>query len=72
MFYGHSQCGELQNWICFAVSVGMLPSTVRPEKPSKMKALEDLDALGKSLLKQSLPTSCKLGSQFTKYVPCNF
>ncbi|XP_021941877.1 ADP-ribosylation factor-binding protein GGA1 isoform X2 [Zootermopsis nevadensis] len=42
------------------------PIAGEPEKPSKLKALEDLDALGKSLLKQSLPTSCKLGSQFAK------
>lgn len=68
----HSQYGELQNWICFPVSVRTFPSIVEPEKPSKLKALEDLDALGKTLLKQSLPTSCKLGSQFTKYVHCHF
>jgi hypothetical protein len=68
MFYSHSRYDELQNWICFPVSVGMFPSMAEPEKPSKLKALEDLDALGKTLLKQSLPTSYKLGSQFTKYV----
>ncbi|XP_069694970.1 ADP-ribosylation factor-binding protein GGA1 isoform X2 [Periplaneta americana] len=47
-------------------SKGTSPSAVEPEKPSKLKALEDLDALGKSLLKQSLPSSCKVGSQFTR------
>ncbi|XP_063238289.1 ADP-ribosylation factor-binding protein GGA1 isoform X2 [Bacillus rossius redtenbacheri] len=43
------------------------------EKTSKLKALEDLDALGESLLKQSLPASCKTGVQFTKSsrVPMN-
>ncbi|XP_033607424.1 ADP-ribosylation factor-binding protein GGA1 isoform X2 [Cryptotermes secundus] len=46
--------------------LGTFPSIAEPEEPSKLKALEDLDALGKTLLKQSLPTSCKLGSQFTK------
>ncbi|PSN45744.1 hypothetical protein C0J52_13782 [Blattella germanica] len=43
--------------------------TTEPEKPSKLKALEDLDALGESLLKQSLPSSCAPGSQFTRPLP---
>jgi hypothetical protein len=50
------------------VPAGTSPTAGEPEKPSKLKALEDLDALGESLLKESLPTSCKLGSHFTKYV----
>ncbi|XP_049792647.1 ADP-ribosylation factor-binding protein GGA2 isoform X1 [Schistocerca nitens] len=37
-----------------------------PEKPSKQKALEDLDVLGETLLKQSLPATSKIGSQFSK------
>lgn len=41
------------------------PTAAEPERPGKLKAFEDLDALGKSLLQQSLPSSCKLGSQFT-------
>ncbi|KAJ9590159.1 hypothetical protein L9F63_016715, partial [Diploptera punctata] len=49
-------------------SKGTSPPSTVPEKPSKLKALEDLDALGESLLKQSLPTSCKPGSQFVKPV----
>lgn len=38
------------------------------EKPSGLKALEELDILGETLLKQSLPSSCKVGSQFNKYL----
>lgn len=37
-----------------------------PEKPSKQKALEDLDVLGETLLKQSLPAAAKIGSQFSR------
>lgn len=36
------------------------------EKNSKLKALDDLDSMGESLLLQSLTTSCKLGSHFAK------
>ena len=36
------------------------------EKPGAIRALEDLDALGESLLKQSLPTAARAGSQFNK------
>lgn len=36
------------------------------EKPNAMKALEDLDALGESLLKESLPPTVRAGSQFNK------
>nr|CAD7257480.1 unnamed protein product [Timema shepardi] len=42
-----------------------VPSEVQV-KPDKLKAFKDLDALGESMLKQNLPTSCKLGSQFAK------
>ncbi|GLH03812.1 ADP-ribosylation factor-binding protein GGA1 [Gryllus bimaculatus] len=37
-----------------------------PDKPSKQRALEDLDVLSETLLKQNLPTTCKMGSQFSK------
>jgi len=53
---------------------GTSPTAAEPERPGKLKAFEDLDALGKSLLQQSLPSSCKLGSQFamsTAKVPMN-
>ncbi|XP_034252350.1 ADP-ribosylation factor-binding protein GGA3 isoform X2 [Thrips palmi] len=36
------------------------------EKPNAIKALEDLDALGESLLKESLPPTVRAGSQFNK------
>lgn len=36
------------------------------EKPGAVRALEDLDALGESLLKQSLPSTARAGSQFNK------
>lgn len=64
--------GELQKHICLCILAGTSSAAVEPEKPSKLKAFEDLDALGKSLLKQSLPSSCKPGSQFSTYVYCHF
>jgi hypothetical protein len=63
--------GQLQKWIFLFISAGTSPTAAEPEKPGKLKALEDLDALGKSLLQQSLPSSCKLGSQFATYVYCH-
>jgi hypothetical protein len=60
--------GQLQKWICFFISAGTSPTAAEPERPGKLKAFEDLDALGKSLLQQSLPSSCKPGSQFAMYV----
>lgn len=36
------------------------------EKPNAIRALEDLDALGESLLKESLPPTVRAGSQFNK------
>lgn len=36
------------------------------DKPSKQKALEELDVLSETLLKQNLPSACKIGSQFSK------
>lgn len=63
--------GELQKWICLFISVGTSPAAAETERPGKLKAFEDLDALGKSLLKQSLPSSCKPGSQFAMYVYCH-
>jgi hypothetical protein len=56
--------GQPQKWICLFISAGTSPTAAEPERPGKLKAFEDLDALGKSLLQQSLPSSCKLGSQF--------
>jgi len=53
------------------ISAATSPTAAEPERPGKLKAFEDLDALGKSLLQQSLPSSCKLGSQFTVYVYCH-
>lgn len=63
--------GQLQKQICLFVSAGTSPTAAEPERPGKMKAFEDLDALGKSLLQQSLPSSCKPGSQFATYVYCH-
>lgn len=50
----------------YIIIIASTISTNVVEKPNKLKALEDLDVLGETLLKQSLPTSCKVGSQFTK------
>ncbi|XP_026272500.1 ADP-ribosylation factor-binding protein GGA2 isoform X1 [Frankliniella occidentalis] len=44
------------------------------EKPGALKALEDLDVLGETLLKQSLPSAVRTGSHFNKVpakVPMN-
>uniref|UniRef100_A0A1B6CAD1 VHS domain-containing protein n=1 Tax=Clastoptera arizonana TaxID=38151 RepID=A0A1B6CAD1_9HEMI len=41
-------------------------SVIPEEKPSGLKALEELDILGETLLKQSLPSTCKIGSNFNK------
>jgi len=72
----HTHCGNhLANcrngFVCLFISAGTSPTAAEPERPSKLKAFEDLDALGKSLLQQSLPSSCKLGSQFAMYVYCH-
>jgi hypothetical protein len=60
--------GQLQKLSCLFISVGTSHTASERERPGKLKALEDLDALGKSLLQQSLPSSCKVGSQFSVYV----
>lgn len=47
-----------------APSLGNEKSSV--DKPGAVKALEDLDALGETLLKQNLPAAGRTGSQFNK------
>ena len=56
--------GQLQKWICLFISAATSPTASEPERPGKLKAFKNLDALGMSLLQQSLLSSCKLGSQF--------